>query len=87
MFLCCFLIFTRLFFRYNNCVYGLNFGKIQARDKFFRKEGSSMKEQYESPVFQTVWISDEDILTSSQFIGVDKNEGAGNIEDGGVIPW
>ncbi len=46
-----------------------------------------MKKQYESPVFQTVWISDEDILTSSQFIGFEKNEGAGNIEDGGVIPW
>ncbi len=46
-----------------------------------------MKKQYESPVFQTVWISDEDILTSSQFIGFDKNEGAGGYEDGGVIQW
>ncbi|MBQ8432132.1 MAG: hypothetical protein IJX28_04535 [Clostridia bacterium] len=46
-----------------------------------------MKKQYESPVMQTVWISDEDILTSSKFINFDKNNGSGDFEDGGVIQW
>ena len=46
-----------------------------------------MKKQYESPVFQTVWISDEDILTTSWYIGFEKNDGTGDFEDGGVIQW
>ena len=46
-----------------------------------------MKKIYETPICQTVYTDSQDILTSSQFILVDKVNGEGGFGDGGVIKW
>ncbi len=45
-----------------------------------------MKRLYETPVCQTIYTAEDDILTTSQFIKVGK-EDEGGFDGGAVIEW
>lgn len=45
-----------------------------------------MKKLYETPVCQTVYTADEDILTASSFVLFGKEE-EGDFSGGAVIEW
>ena len=45
-----------------------------------------MKKTYETPVCQTICTAEDDILTTSQYIEVGK-EDLGYFDDGAIIEW
>jgi hypothetical protein len=46
-----------------------------------------MKKIYETPICQTVYTAEEDILTASQFTIAKKVDDEGGFEEGGIIRW
>ncbi len=47
-----------------------------------------MRKKYEAPLCQRIEVSEEDILTTSDYVGFDKNDDTpGDFGGGGIIHW